>query len=59
MPQFQSILKRPERLFYPDLKDKLEKVKQIWVEKLNVKVFIVESLQCLVHQPSLNEKYTH
>lgn len=45
LPQFQAILKQPEQLFYPDLKEKLEKVRVIWLKNEgDLKKFIKESL---------------
>lgn len=45
LPQFQTILKRPEQLFYPGLKEKLEKIQNIWLKNEgNLKNFIEESL---------------
>lgn len=47
-PQYQKILKRPEQLFYPDLKNDLEYIKIVWdkTEK-NINIFIKESLKYL------------
>ena len=47
LPPIQKAIGAEELLFYPDLKDKLEKVKKIWAKQLEVKDFIIESLQCL------------
>jgi len=45
LPQFQTILKRPEQLFYPGLKEKFKQVQPIWlVNEGNLKNFIAESL---------------
>lgn len=46
--EFRDILKREEKLFYPDLKDKLIIVKKIWNENHdNMKNFIIKSLNVL------------
>jgi len=47
-PQYQKILKRPEQLFYPDLKSDLEYIEIVWdkTEK-NINIFIKESLKYL------------
>lgn len=46
--EFRDILKREEKLFYPDLKDKLITVKKIWNENHdNMKNFIIKSLNVL------------
>lgn len=45
---FRDILEREEKLFYPDLKDKLIIVKKIWNENHdNMKNFIIKSLNIL------------
>jgi len=43
-PEFIEITEREEKLFYPALADKLEKIKLIWAKKLDMKKFIEESL---------------
>ncbi len=45
--QFSDFLEMEEKLFYPNLKNKLEEVKKIWDKKDNLKDFIIESLGCL------------
>lgn len=43
--EFRDILKREEKLFYPDLKNKLIIIKKIWNENHdNIKDFIIKSL---------------
>ena len=45
LPQFQVILKRPEQLFYPNLKEKLEKMNNIWAQnKDDLQNFVKEGL---------------
>ena len=45
LPQFQAILKRPEKLFYPGLKDRLEKVQNLWLKNEgDLKIFIKEGV---------------
>ena len=49
LPQFQDILKRPEQLFYPSLKGKLEKARDLWAKnKGRLDIFIKKSLDFLV-----------
>jgi hypothetical protein len=40
LPPFIKILEREEMLFYPELKEKLDKAKKIWVSSKNIKDFI-------------------
>lgn len=45
LPQFQAILKQPEQLFYPGLKEKLEKAQAIWLKNEgDLEKFVKESL---------------
>ncbi|MFA6416134.1 MAG: hypothetical protein WCW56_01470 [Candidatus Paceibacterota bacterium] len=46
LPQFQEILQRPEQPFYPELKEKLEIVQNVWDKNHdNLKNFIMEILK--------------
>jgi hypothetical protein len=47
LPSVQKVIEVEELLFYPELKEKLEAVKQIWTKNLNAESFIKESLECL------------
>lgn len=47
LPSIREVIGAEEKLFYPDLKEKLWKVKQIWNEGLQAKTFIARSLECL------------
>lgn len=48
LPEFRKITRRKEKLFYPELKWKLAKVKKIWKEtKGNLKNFILQGLDIL------------
>lgn len=47
LPSIQNAIGAEELLFYPELKDKLEKIKQIWVKQPNAEQFIILSLQHL------------
>jgi hypothetical protein len=44
LPPLQSAIGAEELLFYPDLKDKLEEIKQIWARHPDAKDFIEASL---------------
>lgn len=46
-PSIQKAIGAEELLFYPDLKDKLEKIKKIWVEQSSAEKFIKTSLKYL------------
>ena len=50
LPKIQKSIGSEELLFYPDLKDKLEKIKNIWSENLAPKEFIEKSLKCLKNE---------
>lgn len=50
LPSLQKAIGAEELLFYPQLKDKLEKIKQIWIEQTNADEFIVSSLRYLQFQ---------
>lgn len=50
LPSLQKAIGAKELLFYPQLKDKLEKIKQIWIEQPSAEGFIVSSLQYLQSQ---------
>jgi len=46
--EFHDILKREEKLFYPDLSNKLIVIKKVWNESCNdMKNFIIKSLDIL------------
>lgn len=47
LPEIQKAIGAEELLFYPDLKDKLEKIKKIWMEQSNAEKFIETSLKHL------------
>lgn len=47
IPSMQKTIGMEELLFYPELKDKAEKIQAIWQEKRPAKEFITESLMCL------------
>ena len=53
LPSIQKAIGAQEFLFYPDLKDKLEEIKNIWIKQLNAKKFMEVSLQYL---QSINNK---
>lgn len=48
LPSIQKAIGAEELLFYPDLKNKLEAIKQIWAKKLNAEKFIKESMKYLL-----------
>lgn len=48
LPSIQKAIGAKELLFYPDLKNKLEAIKKIWVKKLNAEEFIKESMKYLL-----------
>ncbi len=46
LPQLQAIIRRPEQLFYPGLKEKLVKIQNLWDQNNgDIKNFIKESLK--------------
>lgn len=45
LPSFQEILGKEEKLFYPNLKDKLDKAKIIWDSTKDVKMFVAKYLE--------------
>lgn len=47
LPSIQKSIGAEELLFYPNLKDKLEKIKNIWMGQLNPEKFIKTSLKYL------------
>lgn len=47
IPSIQKKIGAEELLFYPDLKSKLEGVREIWMKELSAKEFIVRGLQYL------------
>lgn len=47
LPSIQKAIGAEELLFYPDLKNKLEKIKNIWTEQSNPEKFIRTSLKYL------------
>ena len=47
LSSIQKAIGAEELLFYPNLKDKLEKIKKIWVEQSNAEKFIKTSLDYL------------
>lgn len=46
-PSIQKAIGAEELLFYPDLKDKLERVKEIWTKEKKAERFIKSSLEYL------------
>lgn len=46
-PSIQNAIGAEELLFYPTLKEKLEKVQPLWDTKLSAKDFIIQSLQII------------
>lgn len=47
LPTIRKAIGAEELLFYPDLKDKLERIKEIWMKEKNVEKFIKKSLKYL------------
>lgn len=47
LPTIQKAIGAEELLFYPNLKDKLEKIKQIWAKQPDAEKFIEKSLRYL------------
>jgi len=47
LPSIQKVIGAEELLFYPDLRDKLEKIKDIWLDVLDAEKFIKTSLKHL------------
>lgn len=47
LPAIQEAIGAEELLFYPDLKEKLDKIKEIWEREANAEKFIKTSLQYL------------
>lgn len=47
LPSIKNAIGTEELLFYPDLKNKLEKTKQIWSEQSDIKEFVKTSLEYL------------
>lgn len=56
LPSMQNSIGAEELLFYPQLKDKLEKIKRIWIEQTSADEFIVSSLQYLQSQDSKKQE---
>ncbi|MEI6304657.1 MAG: hypothetical protein WCP09_01405 [Candidatus Taylorbacteria bacterium] len=47
MPSIQDAVGAKELLFYPDLKDKLERVEKVWEKQLGAEDFILASLRAI------------
>ena len=47
MPSIQDAVGAKELLFYPDLKDKLERVEKVWEKQLGADEFILASLRAI------------
>lgn len=50
LPSIQKAIGAEELLFYPNLKNKLEKIKLIWEKEPNAEKFILDSIQYLESQ---------
>ncbi|MFH1170730.1 MAG: hypothetical protein V1704_04195 [Candidatus Vogelbacteria bacterium] len=49
LPSIQKAIGAEELLFYPDLKNKLEEIKKIWIKQSKTEKFVKTSLQYLQH----------
>lgn len=47
LPSIQKVIGEEELLFYPDLEDKLEKIKNIWTKEKKAERFVKSSLEYL------------
>jgi len=47
LPQFREIMEMEEKLFYPELQEKLNKSKEIWNSCNNIKEFVTKYLKIL------------